>query len=64
MTNEHSTFDAIAAIIESISGVSVSDLNRDTDLLDLGLDSLMFVRIGRVLESTYRVDISMKRFYD
>ncbi|HDZ08111.1 non-ribosomal peptide synthetase [Pseudohongiella sp.] len=64
MSHEHSTFDAIAAIIESISGVSVSDLNRDTDLLDLGLDSLMFVRIGRVLESTYRVDISMKRFYD
>ncbi|MGB4246567.1 MAG: aminotransferase class III-fold pyridoxal phosphate-dependent enzyme, partial [Pseudohongiellaceae bacterium] len=64
MSNAHSTLDAVAAIIESISGVSVSDLGRDTDLLDLGLDSLMFVRIGRVLESKYRVDISMKRFYD
>ena len=64
MLHQHTTFDAIATIIESISGVSVSDLDRDTDLLDLGLDSLMFVRIGRVLESEYHVDISMKRFYD
>ncbi|MBU2098957.1 MAG: aminotransferase class III-fold pyridoxal phosphate-dependent enzyme [Gammaproteobacteria bacterium] len=64
MSNESSTFEAICTIIESISGVSVSDLSRETDLLDLGLDSLMFVRIGRVLESNYRVDISMKRFYD
>lgn len=64
MSHQHSTFAAVATIIESISGVSVSDLDRDTDLLDLGLDSLMFVRIGRVLESEYCVDISMKRFYD
>ncbi|MEK7258782.1 MAG: amino acid adenylation domain-containing protein [Pseudomonadota bacterium] len=64
MQHELSTLEAVAAIIESISGVGVSDLNRDTDLLDLGLDSLMFVRIGRVLESKYSVDISMKRFYD
>lgn len=64
MPHQYSTFDAIATIIESISGVSVSDLDRDTDLLDLGLDSLMFVRIGRMLESEYQVDISMKRFYD
>ncbi len=64
MPNTQSTLDTIAEIIESISGVSRSDLGPDTDLLDLGLDSLMFVRIGRVLESQYRVDISMKRFYD
>lgn len=64
MPNEHSTLEAVAEIIESISGVGVSDLGPDTDLLDLGLDSLMFVRIGRVLEEKYRVDISMKRFYD
>ncbi len=64
MPYELSTFEAVAAIIESISGVSVSDLRPETDLLDLGLDSLMFVRIGRVLEGKYRVDISMKRFYD
>lgn len=64
MPNEQTTLEAVAAIIESISGVSLSDLGRDTDLLDLGLDSLMFVRIGRVLESNYRVEISMKRFYD
>lgn len=64
MSYEHSTLEAVAAIIESISGVGVSDLGPDTDLLDLGLDSLMFVRIGRVLEGKYNVDISMKRFYD
>lgn len=64
MPHQHSILEAVSAIIESISGVSVSDLSRDTDLLDLGLDSLMFVRIGRVLEGKYRVDISMKRFYD
>lgn len=64
MSKDHSTLEAVSAIIESISGVSVSDLSRETDLLDLGLDSLMFVRIGRVLESNYRVEISMKRFYD
>ncbi|HEY0964060.1 MAG TPA: amino acid adenylation domain-containing protein [Pseudomonadales bacterium] len=64
MSSEQSTLAAVAAIVESISGVSASDLGPDTDLLDLGLDSLMFVRIGRVLEAKYQVDISMKRFYD
>lgn len=64
MPPEQTTLAAVAAIIETISGVSVNDLGPDTDLLDLGLDSLMFVRIGRVLEGRYQVVISMKRFYD
>lgn len=54
----------VCEIVESVSGVGVNDLSEETNLLDLGLDSLMFVRIGRVLESTYSVDISMKTFYD
>jgi amino acid adenylation domain-containing protein/non-ribosomal peptide synthase protein (TIGR01720 family) len=64
MSSEQATLAAVAAIVESISGVGANDLTRDTDLLDLGLDSLMFVRIGRVLEGKYQVSISMKRFYD
>jgi amino acid adenylation domain-containing protein/non-ribosomal peptide synthase protein (TIGR01720 family) len=64
MSSEQAIFAEVAALIETISGVGTSDLGRDTDLLDLGLDSLMFVRIGRVLESKYQVSISMKRFYD
>lgn len=55
MSSEQAIFAEVAALIETISGVGTSDLGRDTDLLDLGLDSLMFVRIGRVLESKYQV---------
>ena len=59
-----STYAALTEIIETVSGVSSYDLNLETDLLDLGLDSLMFVRIGRTIERQYKVSISMKRFYD
>ena len=57
-------YKTIAEVIEDVSGVGINDLTPETNLLDLGLDSLMFVRIGRVLESTYSVSISMKTFYD
>ena len=57
-------YKTIADVIEDVSGVGINDLTPETNLLDLGLDSLMFVRIGRVLERTYSVSISMKTFYD
>lgn len=57
-------YKTIADVIEDVSGVGINDLTPETNLLDLGLDSLMFVRIGRVLENTYSVSISMKTFYD
>ena len=64
MISAAKVFEDIAAIIEGISGVGIADLSEDTDLLDLGLDSLMFVRIGRRIESSFAVSLTMKQFYD
>lgn len=64
MISAAKVFEGIATIIEGISGVGIADLSEDTDLLDLGLDSLMFVRIGRRIESSFAVSLTMKQFYD
>lgn len=65
-----SAFDAdtvyadIVGVISEISGLESADLSPETSLLEMGLDSLMFVRMGRVLEKRYSIDVPIRRFYE
>lgn len=65
-TSDASTvvLDHIRNVISEVSGVDPADIKAEVSLLELGLDSLMFVRIGRIVEKAYGVNIPMKRFYD
>jgi amino acid adenylation domain-containing protein/non-ribosomal peptide synthase protein (TIGR01720 family) len=58
-----SIFASITDILAEVSGLEPGDLSPETNLLELGLDSLMFVRIGRKLETLFAVDIPLKEFY-
>lgn len=54
----------VQAILCSVSGLEPADLHRGANLLEMGLDSLMFVRSGRMLEKRFQVKIPVKRFYE
>lgn len=54
----------VQAIIGEVSGIEPGDLPLTANLLEMGLDSLMFVRVGRTLEKRFQVKISIKQFYE
>ena len=54
----------VQAIISEVSGLEPADLPRSANLLEMGLDSLMFVRSGRIIEKRFQVKISIKQFYE
>jgi amino acid adenylation domain-containing protein/non-ribosomal peptide synthase protein (TIGR01720 family) len=54
----------VQAIICEVSGLEPADLTRAANLLEMGLDSLMFVRSGRMIEKRFQVKISIKQFYE
>lgn len=53
----------VQAIIGEVSGLEAADLSREANLLEMGLDSLMFVRSGRIIEKRFEVKISIAQFY-
>ncbi len=59
-----SVYEDIVSVICEVSGLEAGDLRPETSLLEMGLDSLMFVRMGRVLEKRYTIDVPLRRFYD
>jgi amino acid adenylation domain-containing protein/non-ribosomal peptide synthase protein (TIGR01720 family) len=62
--NADAVLAEVQAIICEVSGLEPADLSRAANLLEMGLDSLMFVRSGRVLEKRFQVKISIKQFYE
>ncbi len=56
--------DFVIGTICEVSGLDPADLSREVNLLEMGLDSLMFVRMGRMLEQRFTTAISAKQFYD
>ncbi len=54
----------VQAIISEVSGLEPADLPPRANLLEMGLDSLMFVRAGRTIEKRFEVKISIKQFYE
>jgi amino acid adenylation domain-containing protein/non-ribosomal peptide synthase protein (TIGR01720 family) len=53
----------VQAIIGEVSGLEAADLTREANLLEMGLDSLMFVRSGRIIEKRFQVKIAISQFY-
>lgn len=54
----------VQAILCEVSGLEPADLPRPANLLEMGLDSLMFVRAGRIIEKRFQVKISIAQFYE
>lgn len=54
----------VQAILCEVSGLEPADLTLAANLLEMGLDSLMFVRSGRMIEKRFQVKISIKQFYE
>lgn len=62
--NSDAILAEVQAIISEVSGLEPADLPRSAKLLEMGLDSLMFVRSGRIIEKRFQVKISIKQFYE
>ncbi len=63
-TLRESVFSKLSEIIKSVSGIDTAHIDTDAHFLELGLDSLMLVRINQGIQKRFGVEISMLQFYE
>ncbi len=54
----------LSTIIKNISGLNTAQIDADTDLIMLGLDSLVIVRIGQNIEKRFGIELKISQFYE
>lgn len=71
MTATAGTFDLSADVektvkkmISDASGLDVTEIDSSAHFLEMGLDSIMLVRIRKEIEDVYLLDIAIERFFD
>ncbi len=57
-------FSELSEIIKSVSGIDTAQINTDAHFLELGLDSLMLVRINQRIQKHFGIEMSMLQFYE
>jgi amino acid adenylation domain-containing protein len=59
-----SVLDALRAILQKIAGVDGASIGEDDNLVRLGLDSLMLVRVRQSIERRFGVAFEVRDFYE
>ncbi|WP_316976892.1 non-ribosomal peptide synthetase [Shumkonia mesophila] len=54
----------LIAIVAEVSGFPPHEINPDHHLTDMGLDSLMLVKLGQMVERTYGVELKPSQLFD
>lgn len=54
--------ERLKEIIKVISGIDTSDIKNTTDLMSLGLDSLMLVQFRKKIVETFSLEITIEKF--
>ena len=57
-------FSELSEIIKNVSGIDTDQVDADSHFLELGLDSLMLVRINQGVQKHFGVEMSMVQFYE
>lgn len=54
----------VKKMIGDASGLDVTEIDSSAHFLEMGLDSIMLVRIRKEIEHIYLLDIAIERFFD
>ncbi|SEH60444.1 type I polyketide synthase [Magnetospirillum fulvum] len=56
--------DELAAILAEISGFDAATIDRTQHLTDMGLDSLMLLKLGQTVEQRYGLELRMSQLFE
>ncbi|MNO13082.1 Surfactin synthase subunit 1 [compost metagenome] len=56
--------DTVKQMISDASGLAVTEIDEHTHFLEMGLDSIMLVRIRKEIDEAFHLDIAIERFFD
>jgi amino acid adenylation domain-containing protein/non-ribosomal peptide synthase protein (TIGR01720 family) len=56
--------NTIKQMVSGASGLDVSEIDSHAHFLEMGLDSIMLVRIRKDIEEVFHLDIAIERFFD
>ena len=56
--------DRLAALIERIAGIAIGPHDDQTNLFELGLDSLLLMQIKQGIQAGFGVEVEMGQFYE
>jgi amino acid adenylation domain-containing protein len=56
--------DRLAALVERISGIAIGPHDGQTNLFELGLDSLLLMQVKQGIQSEFGVEVEMGQFYE
>jgi acyl transferase domain-containing protein/glutamate-1-semialdehyde aminotransferase/acyl carrier protein len=56
--------DRLVALVERISGIAIGPYDDQTNLFELGLDSLLLMQIKQGIQGDFGVEVDMGQFYE
>lgn len=63
MENVNQIAETLANLLAEIGGFAASELDRNQNLLGLGLDSLMLLKMGQTVERRYGIELQISQFF-
>ncbi|MEM6457474.1 MAG: acyl carrier protein, partial [Acidobacteriota bacterium] len=58
------TRDALVGLLAKVTGLAPSEIDPHRKLAEMGLDSLLIVRLRQAIQRNYGVEIELRRFFD
>jgi acyl transferase domain-containing protein len=55
--------DYLAGFLSEVSGLPAAEIDRKQNLMEMGLDSLMLVKLGQLVERRYGVELQFGQFF-
>ncbi|MDE1483371.1 aminotransferase class III-fold pyridoxal phosphate-dependent enzyme [Xenorhabdus bovienii] len=63
VNNKPAILNAVKTIIKDVSGIHENEINEHVNIFQIGLDSMMLMKIKQIVESEFGVDVQMSEFY-
>ncbi|MEI6205657.1 MAG: amino acid adenylation domain-containing protein [Desulfuromonadales bacterium] len=63
-TGQYNVIEALVAMVSSVSGLDTAELDRDANLFELGLDSLMLIQLRDMVNRNYGVTLEMSHLIE
>lgn len=55
--------DQVCGFLSQVSGIAPGDIDRQQNLMEMGLDSLMLLKLGQLIEKEYGLELQFSQFF-